>query len=322
MTKVNNNLQNSHDSYLTPSKTLIIIALVLTLHIGVLFALWIKKTTPIMLPQIAPLQIQFIDSQQLTEAQDSIDMATNDKPSEIVSTQTQTPAQKNKATESKPTQTKPSQPKTKQTTIIAQEQTISDLSHKPTTTDNPTLNEKTTQHQETQKPTHETTKTNKTNDEQPPTHHQNQTEKTDKNHHTHDNSSVPKVGLDNQQHSNQPSNDQQNKTTKSGESPQQAMINDWQKQVIIAIERKLQYPAQALTKKWGGKPQVRITIDPSGNVLSVTLAKSSGKTILDNEAIATAKRASPLPKPPSEIMQGSNQKSFVIPIRFDYKKYQ
>lgn len=99
-----------------------------------------------------------------------------------------------------------------------------------------------------------------------------------------------------------------------------AIVKDWQAKVRLAIEQNLHYPPQALANQWQGKCLLQITVDDLGQVLNVSLKKSSGKTLLDNEAIATAKRASPLPKPPSELIQ-NNRFSFVIPINFNHKKY-
>jgi protein TonB len=42
-------------------------------------------------------------------------------------------------------------------------------------------------------------------------------------------------------------------------------------------------------------------VDRSGQVLSSEIAKSSGSPLLDEEALAVFKRASPLPFPPDEI---------------------
>lgn len=93
--------------------------------------------------------------------------------------------------------------------------------------------------------------------------------------------------------------------------------DDWQAQVRLVIEHGLVYPKQAMAKKWGGKTVVRIQIDASGHVLAATVVKSSGKSLLDNEAIQCIQRVSPLPKPPD-----GNSKTFSIPINFDYKRYQ
>ncbi|WP_227430987.1 energy transducer TonB [Psychrobacter sp. I-STPA6b] len=116
--------------------------------------------------------------------------------------------------------------------------------------------------------------------------------------------------------------DSSNKQAQGGSPNTQAMEQDWQALVRLAIERKLIYPPQALSKKWSGQTTLRVTVNASGQVLNVSIVNGSGKTVLDREAQAVVNRASPLPKPPSEILKGSSSRSFTIPVNFDYEKYQ
>ncbi|MDG6896325.1 cell envelope integrity protein TolA [Volucribacter amazonae] len=94
----------------------------------------------------------------------------------------------------------------------------------------------------------------------------------------------------------------------------------WNALVRSHLERYLRYPQQALNKKWRGRTMVRITIDPNGKVLTVSLHQSSGRSEFDHEAIANVKRASPLPKPPAHLVSGQTLQ-FIVPINFDYDKY-
>ncbi|TCK01687.1 protein TonB [Volucribacter psittacicida] len=94
----------------------------------------------------------------------------------------------------------------------------------------------------------------------------------------------------------------------------------WNALVRSHLERYLRYPQQALNKKWRGRTMVRITIDPSGKVLAVSLHQSSGRAEFDHEAIANVKRASPLPKPPAHLISGQTLQ-FIVPINFDFDKY-
>jgi len=63
-----------------------------------------------------------------------------------------------------------------------------------------------------------------------------------------------------------------------------------------------------------GVPYVRIIIDREGKVLSSRLERSSRFFELDREAVALAKRASPLPKPPLERFGGTLE--LVVPVEF------
>ncbi|MCW9710287.1 energy transducer TonB [Avibacterium sp. 21-586] len=76
----------------------------------------------------------------------------------------------------------------------------------------------------------------------------------------------------------------------------------WQSLLMAHLQRYQRYPAQSLKNQIEGKPIVTIEIDHSGRVLSARLKKSSGNEELDSEAVNTVRRASPLPKPPYEIM--------------------
>ncbi len=55
-------------------------------------------------------------------------------------------------------------------------------------------------------------------------------------------------------------------------------------------------------------------MDRAGNVLSARLERSCGYVELDREAVALAKRAEPLPRPPAEI-EGQTVE-LVVPIEF------
>ncbi len=60
-----------------------------------------------------------------------------------------------------------------------------------------------------------------------------------------------------------------------------------------------------------GAAQVRFTVSPSGQAVSVSVARSSGNAEVDRAAVAHVKRASPFAKPPPGA-----QTRFVIPIEF------
>ncbi|ELL5036283.1 energy transducer TonB [Campylobacter coli] len=62
-------------------------------------------------------------------------------------------------------------------------------------------------------------------------------------------------------------------------------------------------------------------IDESGNVLSKELKKSCPYAALNDEALSLFKRASPLPKPPKEMLKNGDKISFVMPIDYNIKDY-
>lgn len=64
-----------------------------------------------------------------------------------------------------------------------------------------------------------------------------------------------------------------------------------------------------------GTATIAFTIDRSGRVVGARLAGSSGDAALDQEALALARRASPVPAPPANLGSGGNI-LLALPIRF------
>ena len=64
-----------------------------------------------------------------------------------------------------------------------------------------------------------------------------------------------------------------------------------------------------------GTASVAFSIDRAGRVLSARLVRSSGDATLDQEAVALARRASPVPPPPPNVGNGGNV-LLAVPIRF------
>jgi len=91
-------------------------------------------------------------------------------------------------------------------------------------------------------------------------------------------------------------------------------VPTWQGLVISHLERHKRYPRIAQVRRQQGVPQVRITIDRQGRVLAAKLVKGSGFEALDEETLALAERASPLPAPPPEMAQ--NQIELVVPVQY------
>lgn len=86
-------------------------------------------------------------------------------------------------------------------------------------------------------------------------------------------------------------------------------IATWRGSVVALLSPHKRYPNGG-----GGTSPVAFTIDRSGRVLSARLIRSSGSSILDQEAMALARCASPVPAPPPNIGGGSIVLS--VPVRF------
>jgi periplasmic protein TonB len=88
----------------------------------------------------------------------------------------------------------------------------------------------------------------------------------------------------------------------------------WQARLMAHLERRKKYPSGARSRREQGVAYVQFRIDASGNVLSASLARSSGFRELDAEVVALVKRASPVPAPPPDV-----NKTITAPMRFDLR---
>ncbi|AMD60402.1 energy transducer TonB [Agrobacterium tumefaciens] len=85
----------------------------------------------------------------------------------------------------------------------------------------------------------------------------------------------------------------------------------WQSRLMAHLERRKRYPSGARSRGEQGTAYVRFRIDDAGNVLSASLARSSGFPELDNEVVEMVRRASPVPAPPPGV-----NKTITAPVRF------
>lgn len=80
------------------------------------------------------------------------------------------------------------------------------------------------------------------------------------------------------------------------------------------IKRYQKYPPVALRRGWEGTAEVQLQIAADGKVTSVTLGKSSGRSVLDEEALNMVRKASPLPQAPQNLR--GRQLTVTVPIVF------
>jgi len=90
-----------------------------------------------------------------------------------------------------------------------------------------------------------------------------------------------------------------------------ADIGAYRSELYARILADVRYPAAAKARAATGLAQVSFTLSPDGSVISATLAQTSGDETLDADALATVRRASPLPPPP----QGA-PRTYLVPIRY------
>lgn len=99
--------------------------------------------------------------------------------------------------------------------------------------------------------------------------------------------------------------------TSSAAQVPSASAATWRSALMTHLNRYKQFPANGSQ----GVAAIAFTIDRSGRVLSAGVVRSSGDAALDREALALARRASPVPAPP--IGQGGGTLTISVPIRFD-----
>ena len=74
------------------------------------------------------------------------------------------------------------------------------------------------------------------------------------------------------------------------------------------------YPRRARMRREEGVVQVRFIIDRAGLLLEGVIVRGSGNGTLDEEALATLRRASPFPKAPRDV--AGERIEFTVPIEF------
>lgn len=80
------------------------------------------------------------------------------------------------------------------------------------------------------------------------------------------------------------------------------------------IKRYQKYPPLAQRRGWEGTAEVHLQIAADGKVTGIRLGKSSGRSVLDEEALNMVRRASPLPQAPQNLR--GRELTVTVPIVF------
>jgi len=97
----------------------------------------------------------------------------------------------------------------------------------------------------------------------------------------------------------------------------QAARASWEGLILSHLEKFKKYPRVAKRRNQEGMPVVAFVIDRAGYLKNTYLVQSSGHESLDEEALATLRRAEPLPAVPPEVTGATISRS--VPIRFNLK---
>ena len=90
----------------------------------------------------------------------------------------------------------------------------------------------------------------------------------------------------------------------------------WQKLLLNHLNRHKRYPSEARNRREQGTVLVAFKINRAGNLVASHIVRSSGSSILDEEALTTLKRADPMP-PPSHA--DTPNIDLTLPIQFQIK---
>ena len=94
-------------------------------------------------------------------------------------------------------------------------------------------------------------------------------------------------------------------------------MSSYQAQVLAHLQRFRTYPEAARSRGITGVATVRFALGRNGQVLSVSLVRGSGASILDEAALAMVRRASPFPPFPAGLSRA--RMDFAAPMRFDLR---
>lgn len=96
-----------------------------------------------------------------------------------------------------------------------------------------------------------------------------------------------------------------------------AATQDYLQVVRAWLERHKEYPRQAQLRRQEGVVYVRFVMNRNGEVLSHSIERSSGHTLLDREVTSMLQRAQPLPVMPPELPQ--HRLEVVLPVAFNLR---
>lgn len=96
-----------------------------------------------------------------------------------------------------------------------------------------------------------------------------------------------------------------------------ANLASYQAKLVAHLTRHRSYPDAARRRRLEGSARVSFTINGSGRVVAVSLARSTGHAVLDREALAMVRRASPFPAIPAGL--GKSRLTVRAPVRFDIR---
>lgn len=100
--------------------------------------------------------------------------------------------------------------------------------------------------------------------------------------------------------------------------PQSEVLDGYRQRLGELFARHQEYPRVAAMRGWEGEVRLRLKVARKGNLLGVTLDRSSGFDVLDQHALAMLETLAGLPPLPDAL--DSNEIQVVVPINYKLKK--
>jgi protein TonB len=94
--------------------------------------------------------------------------------------------------------------------------------------------------------------------------------------------------------------------------------DNFQERLLAQLNRFKQYPRAARQARIEGVVMLHFVMDAQGRVIRYEIAKSSGRPILDSEALALIQRAQPLPALPADYP--TRTLDAIVPIEFSLNR--
>jgi len=94
------------------------------------------------------------------------------------------------------------------------------------------------------------------------------------------------------------------------ETVEPSVLEKYRLSVSQEVMKHMSYPQMAVRRKWEGKAVVEMQISADGAVTQLVVVESTGKEVLDDEALKMVRKSLPLPKPPRGV------RSVKVPVVF------
>lgn len=88
------------------------------------------------------------------------------------------------------------------------------------------------------------------------------------------------------------------------------VLEAYRQLVLKEVTRHKSYPRKAAILRWQGKTMIQMKLSADGDVITVEVAESSGRELLDDAAVMMVRKSLPLPKPPQGV------RTVTVPVVF------